>query len=255
MKRSLSIALGALMLSYTPVSAQMPEDGMLIFERYDGVSMPHFQEYFQLLKEKYEGTDATGWGVYVASPREAYRLSAVPEGGMQGVLDVRRERNQGFIEFTDRERELWGMSWAQRRQMVFSNAPDLSMVPDDFGYDHVYNNPYTQVVIALVKPSEIETFENAVLRLQELDNQVGNDQEAMFRAYRGDFGTPAPAYLFINHAQSMADMASKFGRMEMARMPIMNEWQEAWNSMTGATRRIEVFTNQRVNELSHRGSN
>ena len=89
MKRSLSIALGALMLSYTPVSAQMSEDGMLIFERYDGVSMPHFQEYFQLLKEKYEGTDAAGWGVYVASPREAYRLSAVPEGGMQGVLDVR----------------------------------------------------------------------------------------------------------------------------------------------------------------------
>jgi hypothetical protein len=255
MRKILAISIGMLAFSHVPLAAQMPEDGMLIFERYDGVSMPHFQEYFQLLKQRYEGSDATGWGIYVASPRVAYRLSAVPEGGMQGVLDVRQERIQGFDDFTEREGELWGTAWAQRRQMAFSNAADLSMLPEDFGYDHVQDNPYTQVVIALVKPSEIQTFESAVMRLQELDKQVGNDQGAMFRAYRGDFGTPAPAYLFINHAESMEDMASKVDRWNMARMPIMSEWQEAWTAMTGATRDIEVFTNQRVNELSHRASN
>ena len=77
-------------------------DATIIHEKYLGVDGPLFAEYFDMLNQKYQGTDATGWGIYYESPTVAYRLTAVPaESGMEGVVEVLNERVEGFQEFTE----------------------------------------------------------------------------------------------------------------------------------------------------------
>lgn len=252
MLRLILMVVGLSVFTGPPAAAQMQE-GMLIFEQYDGVSSAEFREYFELLRERYEGSDMS-WGIYQADPRVAFRVTAVNEGGMQGVLDVLEERVRGFDSFTERLGALWGTAWQQRRQMIFSNAPDLSVVPDDFGYSYVEDNPYTRVIMALVKPGEIQNFETARLRLMEIDAQLGNDQGKIMRVYRGGLGSPAPVYLIFLHARDLADFAAREERQAAARATMAAEWQEAWDIMINATREFEIFETQRANALSLQGN-
>ncbi len=252
MARLFLMVVALLAFAGQPAAAQMQE-GMLIFEQYDGVSPAEFQEYFELLRERSDGSDMS-WGIYQADPRVAFRVTAVNEGGMQGVLNVMDARVRGFDAFTERLNELWGTAWQQRRQMIFSNAPDLSVVPDDFGYSYVESNPYTRIIMALVKPGGIQSFEDARLRLMEIDAQLGNNEGKIMRVYRGGLGSPAPAYLIFLHGKDLADFAAREERQAAARATMAAEWQEAWDTMIEATREFEIFETQRANALSLQGN-
>lgn len=253
MKRIVLMLIGLSLFTSQSSAGQM-QDGMLIFEQYDGVSSAEFQEYFELLKERYDGSDMS-WGIYQAeNPRVAFRVTAVPEGGMQGVLDVLDARVRGFDAFTGRLNELWGTAWQQRRQMIFSNAPDLSVVPDDFGYSHVESNPYARIYMVVVNPGDIQTFENAHKRIVELDAQLGNNEGRILRVYRGGLGSPAPAYLLFFHGTDLADFAAREERQNAARATIAAEWQEAWDALVKAARDVVIFETYRANALSAQGN-
>ena len=255
MRRNILVALGLLIVGASSLTAQMEmSDHTLIYEKYEGVRMPGFRAYFDMLTEKYEGTDATGWGVYQRSPTIAYRLTGIPDGGMEGVLSVLEERNVGFDEFTDEERSLWSTAWSSRRQVVAVAAPELSYVPEDWNSESIWEDPYTRVTVYRVHPSQMEDFENALKRRNELDRQVGI-KSFKVRAYRGGFGTTAPVYMLIFHAEDMADMAQQVEERQAAREPVRDQWAAANQAMAAASRQVENFINRRLNELSRRAVN
>ena len=225
-------------------------DATIIHEKYLGVDGPVFAEYFDMLNQKYQGTDATGWGIYYESPTVAYRLTAVPaESGMEGVVEVLNERVEGFQEFTEAQRQLWATAWSSRRQSVYVALPELSYLPDDVSIETLQANPYSRVQTYHVKPTEIESFESALARRGELDRGVGIDN-LILRVYRGGMGTPAPVYMLRFHAESQeADALGRADR-QVARQGIMEEWRETNTAMREAARHVEVFVNYRRNELS-----
>ena len=225
-------------------------DATIIHEKYLGVDGPVFAEYFDMLNQKYQGTDATGWGIYYESPTVAYRLTAVPaESGMEGVVEVLNERVAGFQEFTEPQKQLWATAWSSRRQSVYFALPELSYLPDDVSIETLQANPYSRVQIYHVKPTEIEKFQDALARRGELDRSVGIDN-LILRVYRGGMGAPTPVYMLRFHAESpKADALGRADR-QTARQGIMEEWRETNTAMREAARHVEVFVNYRRNELS-----
>ena len=225
-------------------------DATVIYEKYLGVDQPVFAEYFNMLNQKYEGTDATGWGIYYETPTVSYRLTPVPaESGMEGVVEVLNERNLAFQEFTEPQRELWATAWASRRQAVYFALPELAYLPDDISAETLQANPYSRVQIYHVRPTEMQNFEDALARRGELDRSLGIDN-LILRVYRGGMGTPAPVYMLRFHAESQEADALGLAERRAARQGIMEEWRATNRAMSEAARHVEVFVNYRRNELS-----
>jgi len=236
------------------VAQQAVGGANIIHEQYLGVDRAVFAEYFGMLNQKYEGTDATGWGIYFEGPKVAYRLTAVPaESGMEGVVEVLNERVAGFQGFTEAQRQLWSTAWSSRRQSVYLALPELSYLPDDMSIETILANPYSRVMIYHVKPSEMQNFQDALARRGELDRSVGIDN-LILRVYRGGMGTPAPVYMLRFHAESQEADALGRAERQAARQGIMEEWRETNRVMSAAAHHVESFVNYRNNELSRRGN-
>jgi len=233
------------------LTAQMTPGGSnIIVDKYFGVTSPQFRDYFTHLVEKYQGTDASAWGIYFESPTTAYRITPVPaESRLMGVSEVLDSRMTGFQDFTERERELWGTAWNARQTTLWIAQPELSYLPDDMSIGTIEDNPYSRVMFYRLKRSDVQKFQNALKRRGELDRELGID-DLILRVYRGGLGTRGPVYMLRFHDENMEAAARDRAARGAARQGIMEEWQAANRAMNQAAWNIEMVTNFRANNLS-----
>tara|TARA_B100000029_G_scaffold170986_2_gene167231 strand:- start:44902 stop:45681 length:780 start_codon:yes stop_codon:yes gene_type:complete len=244
-------------LSVLAVEAQLTEPtGMMVMDKYDlGDKGPVFGEYFRMLQEKYEGdtSAASAWGIYFESPTVMYRLAAVP-GGLDGVLQLQKDRIASANAFTTAEQELFGTAWDGRQTTIWAALGSLNYMPEGWNYETVSGNPFHSTRIYYVKQGEQVNFERAIEKMNQLNRSVGVDN-LMLRVFRGGTGTMAPVYMFRSASESMEHHGQKRAANMAARESIQAEWQENNRQMTAMSRHIDQFWNYRVDDLSRAPAN
>jgi len=244
------------------VQAQLQEPtNMMVMDKYHGASGAGtgesvFRQYFNMLQDKYEGetSAASAWGIYYESPTVMYRLAAVPEGGMDGVLELQQNRVVSANEFTVSDRELFGAAWEGRQTTVWAELGTLNYMPDNWDYETVSGNPHHFVRVYYVKQGEQENFEDAIERMNELNRSVGIN-DLMLRVFRGGLGTMAPVYMFRISSEDMEDHGRKRTAHIAARESIRTEYQENNRLMTAMSRYVDQFSNYRIDDLSRAPAN
>ena len=254
---SSSLAILCLFLA-AGTQAQMAEPtAMMVMDKYDvGAGGPVFGDYFTMLQDKYEGetSAASSWGIYYESPTVMYRLAGVLEGGLDGVLELQKDRIAGADNFSPADRELFGAAWEGRQTTVWAELGSLNYMPETWDYETVSGNPFHSVRIVYVRHGEQENFERAIQRMNELNRSLGINN-MMMRVFRGGLGTDAPVYMFRSASESMEAHGRKNAAHRAAREAILDEWQENNRRMTAMSRHIDQFSNFRVDRLSRAPAN
>ena len=144
----------------------------VLYETYRGVDGPVFNEYFEMLVDKYAGSNGFGWGIYRENTTVAYRITALAEG-LESMLEVQQARNTSFQEFTEDQLDLWNRAWGTRHVAVYNAAPGLSVVPDGFSVADIQALPYNRVTIYHLKWNEAPAFRQALRERSALDREAG----------------------------------------------------------------------------------
>ena len=121
-----------------PIFQQVPA---VLYETYQGVNNPGFNDYFEMLVEKYNRTGGTGWAIYRENAKTAYRITVLPNG-LESLLEVQRARGASFQEFNDEQLPLWNAGWGTRHVAVYNTSPAMSVVPEGFTVDDIRALPY-----------------------------------------------------------------------------------------------------------------
>ena len=259
MMTRISFSLAMLSLFLAPgAQAQMAEaTNMMVMDKYDvGAGGPVFQDYFSMVQDTYEGetSAASSWGIYWESPTVMYRLAGVQEGGLDGVLELQKDRIAKANDFSPEARELFGAAWEGRRTNVWAELGSLNYMPETWDYETVSGNPFHSVRVVYVRQGEQENYERAIQRMNELNRSLGiNDM--MMRVFRGGLGTDAPVYMFRSASESMEAHGRKTAAHRAAREAILAEWQENNRQMTAMSRRVDQFSNFRMDRLSRAPAN
>ncbi|MDE3002592.1 MAG: hypothetical protein OXU39_01405 [Gemmatimonadota bacterium] len=244
--------------SASSLEAQMAEPtNMMVMDKYDiGGAGPVFAEYFEMVQRIYEGetSAASSWGIYWESPTVRYRLAAVPEAGLNGVLELMSDRTAKADAFSSDDQELFGAAWEGRQTTVWAELGSLNYMPENWDYETVSGNPFHAVRVVYIKQGEQENFERAVQRMNELNRSVGIN-DLMMRVFRGALGTDAPVYMFRSASESMEAHGRKNSAHRAAREAIIDQWQENNRLMMSMYRHVDQFSNFRVDRLSRAPAN
>ena len=258
LKQMTSIVAALFLFLGSSLQAQLAEPtNMVVMDKYTGTDLAVFSTYFTMLQDRYEGRTgpASGWGIYYESPTVMYRLAAVPEGGMEGVLELQQDRVTSANAFSESDRNLWETAWEGRETSIWAELGGLNYMPNNFemNYRTVSGNPYHSIRVYYVKQGEQLNFERAIERMNELNRSVGINDLGL-RVFRGGWGTMAPVYMFRSSSEDMEDAAKKFAAHNAARESILPEWQENNRHMTAMSRSVDQGMNFRVADLSRSGT-
>lgn len=254
--RFLAIGLAAVLMCVTPSAAEAQDvppifeaAPAVLYETYRGVDGPVFNEYFEMLVDKYSGSDGFGWGIYMENPTVAYRITALPRG-MQTVLEVQQARGESFQEFTDAQLALWNSAWETRHVAVYNAMPQLSVVPADFTVADIQALPYNRVTIYHLDWDQAPAFRQALAARSALDREAGIDNFVL-TAWQGGIGTEAFMVMLRVSAESRAaDAGPNSQSRGQARQAYRAEWLRLNRAMNAAARHIERHDQIRMADLS-----
>ena len=238
---------GAAAQQQAPLFEQVPA---VMYEKYDGVHNPGFDDYFEMLVDKYSASGGTGWAIYRESGKTAYRITVLPEG-LASLLPIQQARVESFQEFDEAQMALWNDAWESRHLAVYNAAPNLSVVPDGFTVDDIRRLPYNRTTLYYLDWDQAPVFRDALRRRSELDRQAGIENFVL-TAWNGGIGTEAQVVMLRISAESRAaDAGPNAEARRAARQSYMQEWMELTRTMSNAARRIERHDQVRVHRLSY----
>jgi hypothetical protein len=230
-----------------PFFEQVPA---VLYETYRGVSNPTFDNYFNMLVDKYATSGGAGWAIYRENAKTAYRITVLPEG-MESLLPIQQARVASFQEFDEGQMALWNGAWESRHVAVFNAAPAMSVVPEGFTVDDIRRLPYNRTTLYYLKWDQAAEFRQALRRRYELDREAGIENFVL-TAWNGGIGTEAQVVMIRVSAESRtADAGPNFEARRAARASYSDEWRELNRVMGDAVRRIERHDQVRVNRLSY----
>ena len=238
------IAAPAAAQEVAPIFEQVPA---VMYETYRGTTS-NFNPYFEMLADKYAGSDGYGWAIYRENPKVAYRITVLPDG-MESMLDVQQKRQASFGDFTDQQMALWNSSWGTRHVAVYNAAPGLSYVPDGFSLEDIRALPYHRTIVYHVKWDQGPTFRAALRRRAELDREHGIEG-LVLTTFNGGIGTEAQTVMVrVAAASQDADRAALAKRQEV-RQSYWDEWAEQNRIMVDAVWHMERHDQNRRDDLS-----
>lgn len=247
----LSLPMAAAAQDVAPLFQKAPT---VLYETYRAVSAPEFNEYFEGLVAKYEGSDQHPWGVYTENSTVAYRITALPEG-LTTLMEVNQARNAGAQDFTEAERALWNSSWGTRQAVLYNAAPAMSVVAEDFDIDDIRELPFNRVMIYHIKWDQAPAFRQALRERSALDRENGVEGFIM-TAWNGGLGTPAQTVMIRVSAESQAaDSGPNAEARRASRASYRAEWGRLSRIMNAASWSIERHDQTRRAALSHTGEN
>ncbi|HBV07016.1 MAG TPA: hypothetical protein DEF01_09770 [Gemmatimonadetes bacterium] len=218
------------------------------YETYRAVDAPVFREYFEMLVDKFSGTEAFGWGVYQESPTVAYRITALPNT-WQSLQDVNEQRVAGFEDFTEVEVDLFNRAWGSRHAALYAVNPDQSVVPEGFTVDDIRALPYNRVMVYRLKWGQAPAFAEALAARSALDREAGMDN-FVFTVWWGGLGTETRTVMVRISAENRAADIAGFQSRQEARQAYMDEWRRLSGIMNAAAWEIEHHNQIRVADLS-----
>ena len=220
----------------------------LMYETYKGVNRPIFNEYFEMLVEKYEGTDAR-WAIFNENLSVAHRITALPEG-WDSVVAVTEERQASFQEFTYAQRALWDVAWDTRQVQLYGAMPALSYVPEGFTVEDIQQLPYHRVEIHHLKWDQAPAWREALARRHEIDREAGVDNMVL-TTWNGGLGTEGMTVMIRIAAESPEADQAQLAERQQLREPYMDEIMELMAQMNAATRHVERHDQMRDYDRSH----
>lgn len=221
----------------------------VLYETYRGVDGPVFNEYFEMLVDRYAGSDGFGWGIYRENATVAYRITALPEG-LQSMVDVQQARGTSFQEFTDDQVDLWNRAWGTRHVAVYNAAPGLSVVPDGFSVADIQALPYNRVTIYHLEWNQAPAFRQALSERAALDREAGIDN-FVFTVWNGGIGTEAQTVMVRVSAESRAaDAGANTAARREARQSYIEEFRRLGAIMNASAWHVERHDQGRVARLS-----
>jgi hypothetical protein len=242
---ALTIAGPATAQEVAPFFEQVPA---VMYETYQGVNNPAFDNYFEMLVGRYEASGGTGWSIYRESAKTAYRITALPEG-LASLQTIQQARGTSFQDFTEDQVALWNASWGSREVAVWNAAPAMSVVPDGFTVEDIRALPYHRTTIYYLKWDQAGAFREALRARSALDREAG--VPIVLTAWNGGIGTPAQVVMVRVSAESRtADATAGPARFE-ARQGYIDEFRALSQTMSNAAYRIERHDQQRINRLSY----
>jgi hypothetical protein len=218
------------------------------YETYRAVDAPVFRDYFEMLVDKFSGTQAFGWGVYQESPTVAYRITALPNT-WQSLQDMNEERVVGFEDFNEVEVDLFNRAWGSRHAALYAVNPDHSVVPDGFTVDDIRALPYNRVMVYRLKWGQAPAFAEALAARSALDREAGMDN-FVFTVWWGGLGTETRTVMVRISAENRAADIAGFQSRQEARQTYMDEWRRLSGVMNAAAWEIEHHNQMRVADLS-----
>ncbi|MDH3733404.1 MAG: hypothetical protein OEU54_07700 [Gemmatimonadota bacterium] len=228
-----------------PIFEQVPA---VMYETYRGTTS-NFNGYFEMLVDKYAGSDGYGWAIYRENPKVAYRITVLPEG-LESLVSVQQARGASFGDFTEDQIDLWNSSWGSRHVAVYGAAPALSYVPEGFTVDDIRALPYNRTIVYYLKWDQAGAFRDALRQRAELDRAHGIDN-LVLTTWNGGIGTQAQTVMIrVSAADQDADRAALAERMEIRQAGDWEEWQRLSRIMNDATWHMERHDQTRQNDLS-----
>jgi hypothetical protein len=244
---AMSVSGGLSAQDVAPLFQQAPA---VLYETYKGVDAPVFNEYFELLVERYAGTNAFGWGVYRENSTVAYRITALPNR-LQSMLEVQQARNEGFQDMTEHHVDLWNRAWQTRHVAVYGSVPAASVVPEGFTVADIQALPYNRVTVYHLKWDQVGAFREALNRRSELDREAGID-DFVLTGWAGGIGTESQTFMIrVSAASQAADIGPNRDARRAARESYRAEFGRLSGIMNASARHIERHDQGRVAALSH----
>ncbi len=220
----------------------------LMYETYKGVNRPIFNEYFEMLVEKYEGTDAR-WAIFNENLSVSHRLTALSEG-WDSVIAITEDRQASFQEFTYAQRALWDVAWDTRQVQLYGAMPALSYVPEGFTVENIRQLPYHRVEIHHLKWDQAPAWREALARRHEIDREAGVDNMVL-TTWGGGLGTERMTVMIRIAAESPETDQAQLAERQQLREPYMDEIMELMAQMHAATRHVERHDQMRDYDRSH----
>ena len=230
-----------------PIFQQVPA---VLYETYQGVNNPAFNEYFETLVGQYAETGGTGWSIYRESAKTAYRITALPDG-LASLLEIQPARNASFQAFGDDLRGLWDAAWGSRHAAIYSAAPGLSVVPEGFTVDDIRALPYHRTAIYYLKWDQAPACRQALRDRAALDREAGIENFVL-TTWNGGLGTPAQVVMVRVSAESQAaDIGANRDARRAARQSYREEFGRLSAIMSQAAWHVESHNQTRVARLSY----
>ena len=221
----------------------------VLYETYRGVDAPVFNEYFEMVVDKYANSDGFGWGIYRENATVAYRITALPDG-LESMLQVQEARGVSFQDFTEGEVDLWNRAWGTRHVAVYNAAPGLSVVPDDFSVADIQALPYNRVTVYHLKWDQAPAFRDALAERSALDREAGIENFVL-TAWNGGIGTEAQTVMLRVSAESrVADAGVNTRARQAARESYRDEFRRLGAIMNASAWKVERHDQGRIARLS-----
>lgn len=222
----------------------------VLYETYRAVNSPVFTEYFEMLVDRYAGSDGYGWGIYSENATVHYRITGLPEG-LTSMVEVQQARGVSFQDFSEAQVALWNSAWGSRHVSVYDAAPALSVVPDDFTVSDIRALPYNRVSIYNLKWDQAPAFREALAARSALDREAGLGSAFILIAWTGNVGTEAQTVMLRVSAESRTvDSGANAEARQVARAAYREEWNRLTAIMNASAWRIERHDQMRRAGLS-----
>ena len=222
----------------------------ILYETYRAVNSPVFTEYFEMLVDRYAGSDGYGWGIYSENPTIHYRVTGLPEG-LASMVEVQQARQESFQDFSEAQVALWNSAWGSRHVSVYNAMPALSVVPDGFTVSDSRALPYKRVTIFNLKWDQAPAFREALAARSALDREAGLGSAFIMTAWSGSVGTERQTVMLRISAENRAvDSGANREARQVARAGYMEEWIRLTEIMSASAWRIESHNQTRRAELS-----
>ncbi len=230
-----------------PLFEQVPA---VLYETFNGTTSG-FDDYFEMLVEKYTGTGGTPWAIYRENAKTSYRITVLPEG-LESLLPIQRARGTSFQDFSEAQVALWNAGWGTRQVSVYNAAPAMSVVPDGFSIDDIRALPYNRTFVYYLKWDQAGAFRAALRERSALDREAGLGSNFILTAWNGGIGTQAQVVMVRISAESRAaDAGPNSDARRAARTSYREEWGRLNQVMNDAAWRIERHDQTRIARLSY----
>jgi hypothetical protein len=253
LQRCALVALGLTLPSVVSAQEVAPffqQAPAVLVDTYEGVDAPVFNDYFEMLTQRYEGSDGWPWSIFTRSATKAIRVTALP-AGLESMLEVLAARQASFQDFEESQVELWNSAWETRHVSVYNAAPGLSVVPDGFTGEDMQALPFTRVIVYELEWDQVPAFRAALRERSALDRAAGLGNAFVLTVWNGGIGTVGQTVVLRVSAESqMADVGPNAEARRAAREDYRAEWNRLSGIMRDAARNIEVFTERLRPELS-----